>query len=60
MASRPTRPAKNIEGDFGQFTDFMRQLVKVPHTKIKAQMETEKAERQARPKRRVSRVSASS
>jgi hypothetical protein len=60
MANRPTSPAKNVEGDFGQFTDFMRKLVAVPHSKIKAQMEAEKAEKRTHPKRRASRAPASS
>ncbi len=40
----PTRPtsAKNVTGDFGQFTEFMKQLVSVPHDKIKAALDAEK------------------
>jgi len=53
MANRPTSPAKNVEGDFGQFKDFMRKLVAVPHSKIKAQLEAEKEAK------RTSKASAS-
>jgi hypothetical protein len=41
---------KDVEGDFGQFTDFMRKLVAVPHSKIKARLEAEKAGKRT-PKR---------
>jgi hypothetical protein len=43
MPSHPKSPAKNIEGDFEQFTNFMRRLISVPHSKIKAQLDAEKA-----------------
>jgi hypothetical protein len=56
MANRPTSPAKNVEGDFSQFTDFMRKLVTVPHSKIKARLDAEKAEKRTQPKRSASRV----
>jgi hypothetical protein len=39
---RPTNPAKNVEGDFGKFTNFMRRLVAVPHDEIKAKLDAEK------------------
>jgi hypothetical protein len=42
MANRPKTPAKNQTGDFGQFTDFMRRLVAVPHSAIKAKLDAEK------------------
>jgi len=45
MAGRPTSPAKNVEGDFSQFTDFMRKLVAVPHETIKARLKEEKRKR---------------
>ncbi len=34
---------KNTEGDTDNFMDFMRRLVSVPHSKIKAQLDAEKA-----------------
>lgn len=42
MAKHPTSPAKNVEGDFAQFKDFMKRLVAVPHSKIKAELDAEK------------------
>jgi len=35
-------PGKDVQGDFAQFTDFMRRLVAVPHSKIKAELDAEK------------------
>jgi hypothetical protein len=52
---RPANPAKNVEGDFGKFTNFMRRLVAVPHSEIKAKLD---AERKAKA-RKSSRTSAS-
>jgi len=54
-ADHPTRPAKNVTGDFGQFTDFMKRLVAVPHSEIKAQLD---AEKKAKAQRRASRASS--
>jgi hypothetical protein len=42
MPTRPKAPAKNPTGDFGKFTDFMRRLVAVPHSEIKAKLDAEK------------------
>jgi hypothetical protein len=47
----------DAQGDFAQFTDFMRKLVAVPHSKIKAEL---KAEKEANRTKRASRVPASS
>lgn len=41
-ARLPISPAKDAQGDFAQFTDFMKKLVAVPHSKIKARLEEEK------------------
>lgn len=51
MANHPKAPAKNPTGDFGQFTSFMRQLVRVPHSEIKAKLDAEKQARKRRTKR---------
>jgi len=59
MPNRPTNPAKEIRGDSGVFTDFMRRLVKVPHSEIKAKLEAEKAAKRT-SKRSASRASAAS
>jgi hypothetical protein len=48
---RPVNPAKNVTGDFGKFTDFMRRLVAVPHSEIKAKLDAEKQAKQRRKKR---------
>jgi hypothetical protein len=42
MANHPKAPAKNPTGDFGQFTNFMRRLVAVPHSEIKTKLDAEK------------------
>ena len=55
---RPVNPAKNVTGDFGKFTDFMRRLVAVPHSEIKAKLDAEKQSKQ-RQKKRVSSSRAS-
>jgi hypothetical protein len=49
--SRPPKPsAKNVEGDFGKFTDFMRRLIAVPHSEIKARLDAEKLEKKRKRK----------
>ncbi len=35
-------PAKDVQGDFAQFTDFMRRLVSVPRSEIQSRLEAEK------------------
>jgi len=46
---------ENVTGDFGKFTDFMKRLVAVPHSEIKAKLDAEKQAKQ----RRKTRSSAS-
>lgn len=41
------KPATETEGDFGKFTDFMRRLVAVPHSEIKAQLDAERTSKRA-------------
>jgi hypothetical protein len=53
---RPTHSAKNVEGDFGQFTNFMRRLVAVPHSEIKAKLDAEKRAK-TRKRKAASRAS---
>jgi len=48
---RPTHSAKNEQGDFGKFTDFMKRLVAVPHSEIKAKLD---AEKRAKERKRTS------
>jgi hypothetical protein len=56
MPSQPKNPAKNSTGDFGQFTDFMRRLVAVPHSEIKAKLDAEKRAK-SRKQKAASRAS---
>jgi hypothetical protein len=56
----PTDPAKNVAGNSENFTNFMRRLVAVPHSEIKAKLEAEKTVKRTSTKRRVSRVSDAS
>jgi len=58
--NRPTHSAKNVTGDFDRFTHFMRQLVSVPHSEIKAKLDAEKrakARKRTHSKRSASRDS---
>ena len=48
---RPAPSAKNVQGDFGKFADFMRKLVAIPHSEIKAKVEAEKRTMTRRKKR---------
>jgi hypothetical protein len=50
----PKSAGTDVTGEFAQFTDFMRRLVKVPHSQIKARLEEEKKAK----KQRVSRAPA--
>jgi hypothetical protein len=58
LSNRPTIPAKEIAGSSSVFTDFMRRLMKVPHSEIKAKLDAEKeAKRTPKPASRASAVS---
>ena len=59
MPSQPNASAKNVTGDFDKFTHFMRRLMAVPHSEIKAQLDAEK-EAKRTSKASVSRVSGAS
>jgi hypothetical protein len=52
----PKRSPQNDVGDFEGFTNFMRRLVAVPHSEIKAKLDAEKAAKRT-PKRGASRAS---
>lgn len=60
MADLPTTSAKNDTGEFDRFTDFLRRLVSVPHSEIKAQLDAEKAAKRKAKSRSASRVSGAS
>jgi hypothetical protein len=55
---RSTHSAKNVTGDFGKFTNFMRRLVQVPHSEIKAKLDAEKRAKQQRKKHVSGHVSS--
>jgi hypothetical protein len=55
---RPKIPTTETHGDFGKFTNFARQILSVPHSEIKAQMDAEKAAK--RTPKASSRVSGGS
>jgi hypothetical protein len=42
MPNQPDSSGKNVVGDFDKFTNFMRRLVAVPHSEIKAKLAAEK------------------
>jgi hypothetical protein len=54
--TRPVNPAKNVEGDFGKFPNFMRRLVAVPRSEIKAKLD---AEKRAKERKKTSKPFAS-
>jgi hypothetical protein len=43
VPNHPKSPAKNPTGDLEQFSNFARQILSVPHSEIKAQIDAEKA-----------------
>jgi hypothetical protein len=42
MPKQPTDLAKDVRGDSATFTSFMRRLMQVPHSEIKAALDAEK------------------
>jgi hypothetical protein len=50
MSSNPKSSGKNDGGNFDRFTKFMRRLVAVPHSEIKAKLDAEKLAKQRRKK----------
>jgi hypothetical protein len=54
---KPILPVKNEPGDFDKFRDFARQILSVPHSEIKAQLDAEK-EAKRTSKASVSRASS--
>jgi hypothetical protein len=57
VPNHPKTSAKNTEGDFDRFTGFMKRLVAVPHSEIKAKLDAEKAAKRTPKKKRASRAS---
>jgi hypothetical protein len=54
VASHPKPSAKNAQGEFGNFTRLLDKLLKVPHSKIEAELEAEK-HRARNPRDRATR-----
>ena len=42
MPKQPTDSAKDVWGDSATFVEFMRKLIAVPHSEIKAELDAEK------------------
>jgi hypothetical protein len=55
VPNQPNASAKNVTGDFDDFTNFARQILSVPHSEIKAQIDAERAAK--RTSKSASRVS---
>ena len=51
-----TQSAKDVTGDFNAYKDFMRKLLSVPHSEIKAKLDAEKEAK--RTSKSASRVPA--
>jgi len=59
MPNLPSESAKNQTGEFERFQTFTRQLLSVPHSEIKAQLDAEReAKRTSKSASRVSGVPA--
>ena len=46
MPKQPTDLAKDVRGDSATFENFMRKLVQVPHSEIKAELDADRAIKQ--------------
>ena len=57
MTNHPEPSAKNEQGEFGKFKDFMRRLVAVPHSEIKAKLAAEKKTKKRRKLKKISSAS---
>jgi hypothetical protein len=51
MAQRSKPSGKNEQSEYANFTNLLDRLLSVPHAKIKAKLDAEKAAKKARPKR---------
>lgn len=60
VANRASIPAKDVVGTTAALDQFMHRILAVPHSKIKAALEAEKAEKRTSVKRSASRVPAAS
>jgi hypothetical protein len=55
FAGLPDQSAKNEAGDSDKFKSFVRQVLSVPHSEVKAKLD---AEKQAKRQKRASRVAS--
>lgn len=51
MSQKPTRNPAKDRGELGNFTRLLDNLLKVPHDKIKAELDAEKSRRAPKRKR---------
>jgi hypothetical protein len=51
VATNPKQSGKNETGEYANFTNLLDRLLSVPHSKIKAKLDEEKAAKRARSKR---------
>jgi hypothetical protein len=58
MANGPITPAKDVVGTTAALDIFVRKILAVPHSAIKAKLDQEKAAKRTRFKRSASRASA--
>ena len=58
MANGPTTPAKDVVGTKAALDEFTRRIMSVPHSAIKAKLDTEKTAKRTSLKRSASRASA--
>ena len=54
MPTKPKPSAKNESGDFGTFSNFVRRLMAVPHSEVKAAMEADRKKRKPSSSSRAS------
>ena len=57
--SKPEHPTKNESGEFDRFQNFMRRLVAVPHSEIKAKLDAEKLIKEQNRTAKTSKTSVS-
>jgi hypothetical protein len=60
VSGRPSIPAKDVVGTTAALDTFVRQILAVPHSAIKAKLDQEKAAKRMLPRRSASRASVSS
>jgi hypothetical protein len=53
----PESSGKKSQGEYANFSDFMRRLVAVPHSEIKAKLDAEKQVKKRHAKRTSARAS---